>query len=69
MSLLSMAIHGRFFPFLSSSHFPTDTKDYTLNIKSTSKTLLLLSLERKKRGKEKSFTYLKKLKCDFFTQN
>ena len=57
-----MAIHERLFPFLCSSHFSTDTKDYAvdLNRRLLSKMLLLLSLRRrKKKGKEKSFTYLK----------
>ena len=57
-----MAIHERLFPFLCSSHFSTDTKDYAvdLNRRLLSKMLSLLSLRRrKKKGKEKSFTYLK----------
>ena len=68
-----MAIHERLFPFLCSSHFSTDTKDYAvdLNRRLLSKMLSLLSLRRRRKKKERenrSHTF-KKIKCDFFSQD
>ena len=66
-----MAIHERLFPFLCSSHFSTDTKDYTLNInRLLSKMLLLLSLRRRKKKERENRSHtFKKIKCDFFSQD
>ena len=67
-----MAIRERLFPFLCSSHFSTDTKDYAvdLNRRLLSKMLLLLSLRRRRKKKErKNRSHTLKMKCDFFSQD
>ena len=67
-----MAIRERLFPFLCSSHFSTDTKDYAvdLNRRLLSKMLLLLSLRRRKKKERENRSHtFKKMKCDFFSQN
>ena len=65
-----MAIHERLFPFLCSSHFSTDTKDYAVDLNRRFKCCCCYRFEeeKKKERKNRSHTF-KKMKCDFFSQD